>query len=128
MDYESDPQRASCKSCLLHFDLKNELAPCLKTGECKFGKPFLLYSNKLAYEIFTKIQNQMIVVGMGEPIGINQQAIVNILDIYGITDLEERRILFEKVLAIDTFRMTKMLKEKEKEKKKKRKEKEKEEN
>ena len=113
MEWESTPNRSSCKDCMIHFDLKGETAPCLlPDGECFVGKPILWYSNHIAMEIFNKIQNQLIIAGMGEPIGLNQQAIINIMDIYDIRDIEERRVLFDKILTIDNIRMAKLLEKK----------------
>lgn len=106
---------------MIHYDLKGEQAPCFATGECKFGKPILWYSNHLPMEMYQKIQNQVIVAGMGEPLGLNQQAIINILDIYGIMDIEERKVIFDKILAIDNIRMKKLLEKNKKAKKKQKK-------
>ena len=107
---------------MLHFELKGECAPCLlPDGECISGKPVLWYSNHLAMELFNKIQNQLIIAGMGEPIGLNHQAIINILDIYDIKNVDERKVLFDKIITMDNLRMVKMLEKKKTDKKQKQK-------
>ena len=121
MKWQSASHRAKCSDCIQAFKVKYKTPPPCDGGECPYGKPILWYSNHLAMEIFNKIQNQMIIAGMGEPLGLNQQAIINILDIYCIDDREERLILFDKILAIDCVRMSKKWDEIQKNKKNKKK-------
>jgi len=107
---------------MMHFELNGKCAPCLlPDGECISGKPTLWYSNHIAMELFNKIQNQLIIAGMGEPIGLNHQAIINILDIYDIKNVDERKVLFDKILTMDNLRMVKMLEKKKTDKKQKQK-------
>jgi len=74
-------------------------------GECSFGKPDLMISNHLAWELFQKISGQVIVAGMGDILGIRFEAIAFILDFYEIYDSETRHDVFEKILAIDSVRI-----------------------
>ena len=112
MEWQSAPHRANCTDCIEHYRVnKNDLPPCEYGNECPYGKPVLFYSNHLALEMFNKIQNQVIIAGMGDPLGLDHKAIINILDLYEITDIEERKILFDKILAIDCVRMRLRLKE-----------------
>lgn len=107
MKWQSDSHRASCTDCIDHYETsKHELPPCEYGNECPFGKPVLFYNNALALELFNKIQNQIIIAGMGEPLGLDHNAIYNIMDIYCINDVYERQVMFDKILAIDCVRMT----------------------
>lgn len=54
--------------------------------------------------MWQNLQNQVIVAGMGEVLGINHLAIHAMLDLYGYGREElriERQLLFEKILAVD---------------------------
>jgi len=66
-----------------------------------------MINNHLAWELFQKVSGQMIVAGMGEPLGINFLAIDFILDIYGILKRDKRREMFDKIILFDSIRLRK---------------------
>jgi hypothetical protein len=49
--------------------------------------------------------SQVIVAGMGDVLGIKFEAIDFIFNLYDITDIEEKRFLFEKIQIIDIIRL-----------------------
>lgn len=98
------PGRPSCEECEKRFEkLVKKPLPCL-SGECPYGKPELLSVNHYAWELYLTLSGQVIIAGMGEPLGINYLAIQFIFDLYEITDSETRQLLFEKIRAIDDVR------------------------
>lgn len=69
------------------------------------NKPDLWVSNTFAWELFQRLSGQVIVAGMGEPLGIKFEAIGFIFDLYGIHDDTEKIELFEKITLIDSVRL-----------------------
>jgi hypothetical protein len=65
----------------------------------------LTVRNSWVFDLYQKCSGQQIVAGMGQPIGIMFTAIVAMLDIYCIFDIEERVEIFEKIQLIDSIRL-----------------------
>ena len=100
------PGRAECKQCASHYkDIKKTEPPCISKGECPNGECDLWKTNIFAWELWQKLSGQVIVAGMGEPLGIKFDAIGFIFDLYGIEDQLFKEDLFEKILIIDGVRM-----------------------
>lgn len=88
----------------MHYrNIKKKLPPCVEGG-CPFDKPTLFLSNHLAWDLYQKVCSQVIVGGMGDVLGIRFEAIEFLFDLYDIINTDERRDLFEKILAIDGVR------------------------
>lgn len=100
------PGRADCKPCASHFkDVRKIEPPCITKGVCPNGYVELFKTNIFAWELWQKLSGQVIVAGMGEPLGIRFEAINFIFDLYGIEDQSYKEDLFEKILLIDSVRM-----------------------
>jgi hypothetical protein len=55
--------------------------------------------NKEALSIYLTCSTQLIVAGMGEPIGINYLAVKMVMDLYGVVNQKD---CFEKVIMVSS--------------------------
>jgi len=55
--------------------------------------PYLLPENHFVWEIYNRVRNQLIIAGMGEPIGINYLAVQIIFDCYDVQKYERLYLL-----------------------------------
>jgi len=97
--------RTDCGACRAHYrTVKRKTVPCETEEGCLNEIPELWVSNSFTWEMFSKVSGQVIVAGMGEPIGIKFEAIQFLFELYNVPD-DERIDIFEKIMAIDTVRM-----------------------
>jgi hypothetical protein len=73
----------------------NKVLPC---DENKCERPFIFPDNLEAMSIWNLCQNQLIMSGMGDVIGVRIEAVKAAMEIQGI-DEEEKQGCLEKILA-----------------------------
>jgi hypothetical protein len=61
--------------------------------------PILYPINVVPYQLFMLVKDQLIVTGMGDIIGVNMQAVISLLDLYGHYLVEDKTVVFEKIWA-----------------------------
>jgi hypothetical protein len=64
-----------------------------------------MVGNMFVWSLYEKVMGQVIVAGMGEPLGIRFDAIEFIFDLYEVTDTYDRQEYFEKIQKIDSVRL-----------------------
>jgi hypothetical protein len=68
-------------------------------------KPALLPENWEAWSFYELVQDQVLVTGMGDIIGLNKGTVLDVLRIFGINDPRDLRTLLEKICAINAVAM-----------------------
>jgi len=76
----------------------NKVLPC---DENKCERPLIFPDNLEAMSVWNLCQNQLIISGMGDVIGVRIEAVKAAMEIQGI-DEEEKQGCLEKILAYST--------------------------
>lgn len=101
--------RPSCAQCSMfwkdHDTPTYEDVKRLETTCWNCEKPELMIENLDAWEFFLLTRDQVLVAGMGTVIGLNKATILQILQIYGISDAAELTEMLEKILVLHSEEM-----------------------
>lgn len=90
--------RYDCQQCIsAHAARVN--TQHVETGGTGIVFPPLDAENVAAWELYQQVEDQQI-VGM-EVIALNHAVLFSVLDLYGLTEPNERRLMYQKVVSID---------------------------
>ncbi len=79
------------ESCINAYKVEGREAPCERCRKQPTAK------NQEAVDTYLKVQNQVIVAGMGDVIALNYASLEFVMNLFGVNN---RRECFEKVLII----------------------------
>lgn len=67
---------------------------------CDICMPEIMPNNKKALELYSLVQTQLVVIGMGEVLDINFNAIEFIMNLYNVPNKKE---VFEKIVKVSRY-------------------------